>query len=299
MIDTPVALIVYNRPNLTKLVFNEIRKAEPKELFIISDAARKQKGVQDTELVQKTREIVSEVDWRCTVYNKHADRNVGCRNNVSSGLDWVFSQVEEAVILEDDCLPDPTFFRYCSELLKKYRTDDKVMMISGNNHIGKPMNASYGFCRHSLIWGWATWKRSWQQYRKAESEGFSKLQSNYSLYANKMSSIRLNAIKKTLEGKIDTWDYIWQMAMLMNEGLCIYPCANLVKNEGFGKGATHTKLATFQSRITATSINFPLEHPDKVQPDDIFDKALEKSYQPLNMMWDILTGLILRKSRWC
>ncbi len=297
MTETPIALIIFNRPNLTRYVFNEIRKAKPKELFVISDAPREEKGNEEKELVQKAREIAEQVDWKCKVYKRFATQNLGCRKNVSSGLDWVFSRVEDAIILEDDCAPDQTFFQFCAGLIEKYRNNKAVMMVSGNNHQGNEMNYSYGFCRHSLIWGWATWKRAWITYRDAEKQGLKELSSNYGSYSKIMSPIRLNAIKKTLEGKIDTWDYIWQMAMLLNNGLCIYPSVNLVKNEGFGKDATHTKFATYQSRINAHSISFPLKHPPEIRPDITFDKVLEKTYRPVNMLWDIVAGAILRKNR--
>ncbi len=154
------------------------------------------------------------------------------------------------------------------------------------------MNSSYSFCRHSLIWGWATWKRAWKKYREAEDQGLFELTHDFKTYSDIMSPVRLRAIKKTLSGKIDTWDYIWQMAMLMNEGLCIYPSINLVQNIGFGKGATHTKRKTFHSEIQANKMIFPLRHPDTIHIDKDFDERIARSYNPVNMLFDIIGRFI-------
>lgn len=289
-----LVVIVFNRPGLTKTVFETIKLIKPRELFVISDGPRNE---QEQELVQQSRSLFENIDWQCQVNRKFAESNLGCRRSVSEGLDWVFTKTDRAIILEDDCLPDPSFFPYCYELLEKYKNDDKVMMISGNNFFKSESTTSYGFCRHSLIWGWATWKRAWEKYRDAEKGGLEELTTKFSRYTRQMSPIRLKAIKKTLEGKIDTWDYIWQMAMLMNGGLCIYPKTNLVKNVGFGDGATHTKRKTFHSYLEADKIDFPLTHPSDVKPDISFDKKVERTYQPINMIFDIMLGPILRRNK--
>lgn len=281
---TPVVLIIFNRPHLTKQVFDIIRKIKPPQFFIISDGARSKK---EKTVVDETRKVFDQIDWKCKVYKKYSDVNLGCRKSVSSGLDWIFSKVKQAIILEDDCLPDISFFQYCERLLDKYKDIPEVMMISGDNFFESKSDYSYDFCRHSLIWGWATWKRAWIHYEEAEKEGLRMLKKNRQTYIKLMSPIRLKAIEQTLEGTIDTWDYIWQMALLMNKGLSIYPSTNLVRNVGFGKDATHTKRKTFHALLANKPIEFPLIHPKHVRVNDHFDKQMEKTYRPIAAAFDI------------
>jgi len=285
---TPVVLIVFNRPYLTEQVFDVIRKVKPPQLFIISDGPRNER---EKTLVNKTRKIIDQIDWKCEVYKKYAETNLGCKKSVSSGLDWVFSKVKQAIILEDDCLPDMSFFQFCEILLNKYGDMPEVMMVSGDNFFSSKSEYSYDFCRHSLIWGWATWKRAWTQYRKAEETGIQILKDDYQSMTKLMSPIRLKSIIKTLEGKIDTWDYIWQMALLMNKALCIYPSVNLVQNVGFGKDATHTKRKTFHSLLSSKPMTFPLMHPGQIQVNKSFDETLTKTYDPIRVLIDIALNL--------
>lgn len=283
--DTPVVLIIFNRPFLTQKVFDEIKKSKPKQLFVISDGPRNE---EEKKIVEETRMIIEQIDWKCNVLKKYSENNLGCKVSVSSGLDWVFSQVEKAIILEDDCIPDPTFFKFCEDLLEKYSDNKKVMMISGDNFFEKESKFSYDFCHHSLIWGWATWRRAWRQYEVANTskpEVFEKRRNELSQF---VSTRRLDAIKKTLEGKIDTWDYLWQYAMLLNCGLCVYPSVNLVKNIGFGNAATHTKYKTFHSLLSQRPINFPLQHPTNVKSNKSFDDKISRTYHPIYSFLDVI-----------
>src|SRR5712691_1210425 len=163
---TPVVLIVFNRPEITAQSFAAIRAARPTQLFIIADGPRPNVS-GDEEKCAATRAVVEKVDWPCQILRKFAESNLGLRRNVSEGLDWVFRQTEEAIILEDDCLPDPTFFPFCDAMLERYRDDGRIGMISGTNpsaHLAPPDGESYFFSRYYYIWGWATWRRAWQLY---------------------------------------------------------------------------------------------------------------------------------------
>jgi len=282
---TPVVFIIFNRPELTKQVFRMISKVKPETLFVISDGPRNK---NEKIIVEITRNIIEQVNWKCRIFKKYSDTNLGCRISVASGLDWVFNQVEEAIILEDDCVPNSTFFPYCSELLQKYKDNEKIMMISGNNFIAQKIEDSYDFSRHSLIWGWATWKRAWEKYKKAEKEGLMYIATNKETLYKLMAQKRINAIQKTLQGEIDTWDYIWQLTLLMNKGLCIFPKENLIKNIGFGKDATHTKLKTFHSNLKTISITFPLKHPRTISVNLKFEQNTAKTYSLLFTLIDML-----------
>ncbi len=130
-LTTPVAFIIFNRPDTTSKVFEAIKQAKPKKLLVIADGPRINKP-GEAEKCKQTRAITEQIDWDCEVLRNYSENNLGCRNRVSSGIDWVFENVDEAIIIEDDCLPNPSFFRFCQELLGKYRNNDEIFLISGN-----------------------------------------------------------------------------------------------------------------------------------------------------------------------
>ncbi len=158
-IRTPVALIIFNRPDTTERVFAEIAKARPPKLFIIADGPREDRP-GEAERCASARAIVDRVDWNCEVQKNYSDVNLGCGARPATGISWVFDQVEEAIILEDDCIAHPTFFRFCDELLEKYRDDERIMHIAGNNfQFGNQRTSfSYFFSHHNICWGWASWR---------------------------------------------------------------------------------------------------------------------------------------------
>ena len=161
----PVVLIVFNRPEVTKIVFERIRQARPGLLMLVADGPRERRQ-GEPDACRQVRQIVEHVDWPCEVLKNYSDTNMGCGARVASGIDWVFQHVEQAVILEDDCLPDPTFFRFCEELLDRYRYEERVMQISGSNFLfgRRAVEVSYYFSRYPLCWGWATWRRAWRHF---------------------------------------------------------------------------------------------------------------------------------------
>ncbi len=286
--NTPVVLLLFNRPELTKRVFRVIKKAKPKKLFIVCDGARSSK-MGEKELVDKVRAIVSKIDWRCTVYRRYSEVNLGCKESVSSGLNWVFSKVDKAIILEDDCLPHPSFFPYCEKLLVKYKHINKISMISGNNFFPNiQLNNSYGFSRHSLIWGWATWKRAWRHYNVVNNKGISKFLRRKEKLRLIMNLTRLKAIENTLMGKIDTWDYIWQYAMLDLDSFCIFPKYNLVKNIGFSNSATHTKHPTFHSKLTIHPFDLAIKHPHIITANREYEESMKKTYNKVFVLFDLI-----------
>src|SRR5690606_22599342 len=159
----PVAFLVYKRPDCTREVFARIRAARPTRLFVIADGPKDKPG--EAEACREVRRIVSDVDWDCEVSIDAADVNLGLRRRVSGGLDWVFRQSETAIILEDDCIPSPSFFRFCDELLDRYRDEPRVMTICGSNYLGRlDTDTSYVFTVRCALWGWATWRRAWETY---------------------------------------------------------------------------------------------------------------------------------------
>ena len=165
-LHTPVAIIVFKRLDATQKMFATVRKAQPQTLFIIADGWRNDAEKAKCLAVRSYLENV--IDWPCQVYKNYSDANLGCKMRVVSGLNWVFTLVEEAIIIEDDCVPDQSFFQFCQELLEKYRNEPRVTQIAGLNtqfHINKAFDtrgASYYFSQFGEIWGWATWRRAWK-----------------------------------------------------------------------------------------------------------------------------------------
>ncbi len=266
-VQTPVALIIFNRPDLTAQVVAALRQVQPRRLLVVADGPR---TAEEQERTDAARAVIETIDWECEITRRYADSNLGCKRSVSGGLDWVFSLVEEAIILEDDCVPAPSFFPYCAELLEKYRQDDRVMMVAGTNlHPDlTPKAASYYFSHFNYIWGWATWRRAWQKndvtmQRWAELNQLSWLKTitGDSRTAQKLHPIFQNAF----EGGVDTWDFQWSYSCWLNHGLSIVPSANLISNIGFGAEATHTRTpGPYMNRLRG-SLPLPLTTPVSVE----------------------------------
>lgn len=265
-LTTPVAFLVFNRPDTTQQVFEAIRRARPPKLLVVADGPRVDRP-EEEEKCQAVRAIIDTVDWPCEILKNYSDVNLGCKMRVSSGLDWVFEQVEEAIVLEDDCLPDPTFFRFCEELLEKYRHDERIFMICGANFqfSQKRTNASYYFTRYNHIWGWASWRRAWKHYDRdiklwptINAEEWLK-----SVIPNQRECRFWSDIFQTVyEGKIDTWDYQVNFASYINNMVSIIPSANMISNIGFGSDATHTQGVTPYANMLVSPMPFPLTHPE-------------------------------------
>lgn len=279
-LNTPVALLIFNRPDTTERVFREIAKAKPPKLLVVADGPRSNK-VGESEKCRQTREIIEKVDWDCDVITNYADINMGCKLRVASGIDWIFEQVEEAIILEDDCLPDPSFFRFCEEMLVRYRDNDRVSMVSGGNlQFGRQRGlGSYYFSRYTHIWGWASWRRAWQHYDRDiklwpqfRDEGWIE-----TLFPNKgEQQYWRNSFQMVYDGSLDTWDCSWTFAALLKGMLQIVPNVNLISNIGFGPGATHTHEVGVHSNMPIQPIAFPLVHPNFVLQDPYGDRFISE-----------------------
>ena len=273
-LNTPVAFLIFNRPDTTERVFEAIRAARPPMLLVVADGPRP--GRQgEAELCQATRGIIDRVDWPCQVMTDFSDQNLGCKKRISSGLDWVFSKVEEAIILEDDCLPHPTFFRFCEEMLVRYRQDERVMMITGTNFLVDKLDIreSYCFSRYFAIWGWATWKRAWDKYDLAMSgwEAYREQDQLKSFYTQNFMRKHLSkAFDAVFRGEIDTWDYQWAYTCLFNNGLSIVPSLNMISNIGYV--GVHTKARTRNHDLPVFAIELDqMIHPVHVMPNRLHD----------------------------
>ena len=263
----PILFLIFNRPQLTRQVFAHIRDAGPARLFIAADGPRPDHP-DDDNLCNEARKIIDQVDWPCEMLTLFREKNLGCRRAVSTAIDWFFSHVSEGIILEDDCIPDPSFFRYAEELLSRYRDDKRVMVVAaqhfhGNDHT--PMH-SYFFSRYNHIWGWASWRRAWQYYDRDMSQWPTLKDTDWLLAVgdgNRAFKRYWTEIFNAVHaGKIDTWDYQWTFSCWAQNGLSILPARNLVTNVGFGKDASHTKGdGRAHANLLMELLEFPLSHP--------------------------------------
>lgn len=241
-LKTPVLFIIFNRPDTTEKVFAEIRKYRPAKLFIAADGPRENK-LGEKEKCEQARKITENIDWPCKVKRLYRKKNLGCKYAVSGAIDWFFENVEEGIILEDDCLPNSSFFTFCEQMLKLYKDDNEVMCISGDNFMPKHMqkDAGHYLSRYVHVWGWATWRRAWQKY-EADIE-------DWKISLNKSFLDKFDFLEKVywsnnfdLVGRkfLDTWDYQLVYMIFNNQGKVVIPNKNLVQNIGFRKDGAHT-----------------------------------------------------------
>lgn len=284
-LHTAVLMVIFNRPQTTKIVFEAIRKAKPPRLYVAADGPRI--GV-DSDIVncREAREIIKGVDWSCEVKTFFRDEDLGCGMGPSTAFSWFFEHEEEGIILEDDCVPSQNFFWFCEELLERYRHDSRVMHIGGNNFLNgwqKDDDYSYYFSKSGHIWGWATWRRAWKMfdynitlYNKLKKKNYFE-----NFFMNSLEKFyRLKKFEMTVNStKIDWWDYQWDFARYVNSGLAIVPRKNLIKNIGFGANATHTHNSNHQNaNMVADDIEFPLRHPPFMIRDFASDKKYFKTF---------------------
>lgn len=265
--QTPVLFLVYRRPELTAQVFAAIRAARPARLLVAADGAHPARPEEAAKCRAVRDLILNGIDWPCEVATRFSDRHQGCKQGVVAAIDWGFQNHERLIILEDDCLPDPTFFPFCDELLERYANDPKIMQITGSNLIGyRPgEGSSYYASRFGMIWGWATWRRAWKLYdanmtrwpevrRSGAWKTLCRFPNEYARCCKIYDDVR--------SGRVDTWDCQWGFARQLHGGISIVPEFHLVANIGFGNDATHTLSANDPRAHLATQpLAFPLRHP--------------------------------------
>ncbi|NER01165.1 MAG: methyltransferase domain-containing protein, partial [Okeania sp. SIO3C4] len=278
----PVVLIIFNRPDTTAKVFEVIRQVKPPQLFVIADAPRLDKS-GEVERCIAARKIIDRVDWQCEVLTNYSEINLGCRERVYSGLNWVFSLVESAIILEDDCVPHLTFFRFCQELLERYRDNNQVMAISGDNFQfgNNTTEHSYYFSRYPHCWGWATWRRAWKNYDN-QMQLWSKLRGSKWLENILQNSRAVKYWSQIFQNNyqgFNSWAYAWLFAGWVLDKLTIIPQINLVSNIGFSPTATHAKDVNSKfANMSVEEMIFPLTHPPSIirniPADDFTEKTM-------------------------
>ncbi len=227
---------------------------------MVCDGARPE-GAEDSEKVAAVRRlIVDSVDWPCEVHTNYADTNLGCRERPASGINWVFSLVEEAIFLEDDCLPDQSFFSFCAEMLIRYRNDERVMHVNGTNFIARYLErqSSYFFSKYIWVWGWATWRRAWKHYDYTMATWerlHRRLNTSFDSRREQAYWIRTFDDARRDWRMAQAWDFPWIYSCWTRGGLAVTPSANLVENIGFGSDATHTTNSSSHLRIRAEKLD--------------------------------------------
>ena len=280
LFEVPVLMIAFNRPDTTREVFKVVKKVKPKKLFVAIDGPRSGNRY-DKEKCMQVKEIFEGIDWDCEVKTLYREGNMGCHKAVPDSISWFFKYVDFGIILEDDCLPDISFFRFCEELLSTYKNNEKVMMVTGDNFLSvkKFTNDSYFFSKYAFIWGWATWKRAWLKYDDHMSS-----YTNFSHSGNMTSSFSniierffwRTAFNNKYYGYREGWDTKWIYALISNGGISVIPNNNLITNIGMRADATTTKGFDKNMYVESSSISFPLNHPNSLYRNTKFDKLVFK-----------------------
>jgi hypothetical protein len=283
MLDTPVLFLIFNRPDTTEKVFEAIRLAKPRQLFVAADGPRINKE-GEREKCEAARKIATNVDWDCEVKTLFRSDNRGCGHAPAEAINWFFEYVEQGIILEDDVLPSGSFFNFCEELLEKYKHDYRIMHIAGSQFLDFSFTTgeSYILSDYSPTWGWATWRRAWQGYDYnisswADKKQKEKIRRKFSLDQYLFFEGIFDMVcNKNIP---DVWDYQWLYHRIIAGGIGIIPLANLTKNIGFNENATHTFSASEEmNNIVLEEISFPLVHPAKLIANKEYDAKLARKY---------------------
>lgn len=301
----PVLILAFNRLDCLIDVMAQVAKVQPQRIFLAADGPRINRP-GEFEQCNKVREyLLSSISWPCEVKSLFRDTNLGCGKAVSSAITWFFSEVEEGIILEDDCVPDISFFSYAEKLLTKFRNNSRIMHISGNNPLGNTQvgYTSYYFSPFQHCWGWASWRRAWALYRfELEDSNFQSQQIINNMFPSRAEQATWFSIFNLVKNHgVDTWDYQWTWAIFKNQGLCCTPCGNLVSNIGFDGTGTHTFDA--DSSLAAQKV-YPLaelRHPNSTKtPRKIVTEINRRVYSvlppaPLRAMNKLLRLLGVRR----
>lgn len=276
--STAVAIFIYKRPENLEAIISVLKEFHPARILLIADGP---KNKSEALVVKNTREkIESLIDWPCQVYKNYSLVNMGLKERFKTGIDWVFNHCDKAIFIEDDCIPNYTFFEFCTELLEKYIDDKRVMTISGNNfEFGKGKSKdSYHFSQYPHVWGWATWKRAWADYDSDISDWPSLRNTPWLrivLGGFIISKFWKYIFDRLYASKINTWDYQLAYASWKTGSLHIVPSINLVSNVGYGRESTNIKHKNKTLYVPARPIHFPLIHPKQIIANKEADRLVD------------------------
>ena len=288
--NTPILILIFNRPKETRKLINRLEKFKPKNIYIFSDGPRKN-NESDLKKNNECKQLIQDLKWKNNIKKKYLKNNLGCKNAVSKGISWFFENEEMGIILEDDCIPTKSFFKFCEWGLIKFKNNDKIGSITGNNFLKSNINinSSYYFSKYAHCWGWATWRNRWALYNKnitfwkrwKNSKNFRKLFNlkHEILYWKKI----FNNVSKN---KIDSWAYPWNLCLWYNNKIVLTPKYNLVKNVGYGNSATHTFVNSHNLNYSTTKLNFPYKSPQINKVNMEADNyVFYNHFQGVNYLW--------------
>lgn len=298
----PVLLLAFNRPDTTAKVLESVRRARPERLFFAVDGPRKNRATERDNILA-VQKLVDSIDWSCQVETLFRKSNLGCKIAVSEAISWFFDAVEHGIVLEDDCVADPSFFAFAAELLVRYRSEQRVWMLSGDNfQLGRQRTKySYYGSRFTHIWGWATWRRAWRLYdhymlRWPELRKAGWLED----YLGHRGAARYwrRVFDETHAERNSSWAYRWTYSAWVHDAVTLIPEVNLVSNIGFGEHATHN--LNRRNRFAALpteSIAFPLRHPPEIKRNVEADEFTQATMFRNPPLWRRLAGRSVRGLR--
>lgn len=292
--NIPILIITFNRPNLTKKLIDSIRPFKPSNIYIIADAPRNK---EDINLCNQTKKIIQiGIDWECSFKFKNQKTNHGIKHNVVDGINWLFENEEMGIILEDDCEVNKSFFLFCEELLLKYKFDEKIKVISGNFYFKSKIKNSYYFSRCPGTHGWATWRRTWNEFdlNMKKWSAFKDFMWLFTFFNFNLAKAHYFFKKFSLTKKniINTWDYQLLYSIWKKNGFIIRPLTSLSKHIGWGDDATHSKGKDRHPEVVIEEINFPLAHPKKRVINSKFDNLEIKNIRGVKFFNYIIYKLI-------
>ena len=265
MFKLPVLMLVFNRIETTQKVFEQLRKVKPFYLYVVADGARANKA-GEAEKCEAVRQLfLTQIDWPCELQTLYRGENWGCRRSVAAGISWFFERVEAGIILEDDCVPEPSFFNFCQEMLNKYSDNSQIMHISGSQLLPKSYENqpdAYLYACIPYIWGWATWRRAWLLY-EADMQNWPNFEATRWAELADLGAFLKQKFRKNMnlvhQQKLDTWDFQWTFSLWQHKGISIVPNRNLISNVGFGADATHTATVSHLANLPTAPINSNLK----------------------------------------
>lgn len=261
-----VLFLIFNRPDNTLEVFETIRNARPPRLYVASDGPRQHKTGEEQVVEDLRAEVLQRVDWPCEVKTLFRESNLGCKQAVSGAITWFFQNEEQGIIIEDDCKVAPTFFPFCDELLDRYKNDKSVGGIAADF---RPLHSKrspneFGRISYPMIWGWATWRRVWDQYDPQISNwnGDPKSIDSVAVKSANTQQYMKYVFDAVKSGSMDTWDYQFVHLCLDRKMDFLHPFVNLISNLGFDENATHTTYNDdINARLPVKDVQFPLVGP--------------------------------------
>lgn len=285
----PILLLVYNRYEGTEKLIKILNKIKPKKIYIAADGP-KLNNIIDIANCSRVRKLFDKINWRCKIYKKYNNYNLGCKESITRSLNWFFSKVKEGIVLEDDCLPNKSFFRFCNVMLKKYRYNNKIFCISGSNYSkNTKIKSSYYFSKYPHCWGWASWRRAWKynetnisfwpKYKKTDI--WKKLHTNYieKIYWEKI-------FNTTYNNNFNSWAYPWTLSVWKKNGLTIIPKKNFITNIGIGKNTENSFFRNSNDVYKSHSIKKINKHPRIISVAEKNDlEVFYSHYKPFNYLY--------------